>query len=256
MAEPGSCRIWSSGWRSDFDYQRSLDSNIAGSRSGLRRRRRPGQRRQMVATNTDIADRKEGEKALSASDLHFRQIVDGIPALIAVMNAAGEVEVVNRPVLEYFGKTLEELKSWANGDAVHPDDLPSLLAAWRRAVETGQPFESEHRQRRADGVYRWFHARALPMRDGWRSAVGVAKSTIRKRLSVHHAGCDAEGSQVKVSGNAARPNAAGEAVVVNRQAWIASDRIPIPFAGWPARVVSPQHIGGRPSSDSTLKIGR
>jgi signal transduction histidine kinase len=39
------------------------------------------------------------------------------------------------------------------------------MAAWRRSVETGQPFESEHRQRRADGIYRWFHARALPVRD-------------------------------------------------------------------------------------------
>ena len=40
------------------------------------------------------------------------------------MTPAGEVENVNRHVLEYFGATLEELKGWAVGDAVHPDDLP------------------------------------------------------------------------------------------------------------------------------------
>jgi PAS domain S-box-containing protein len=117
------------------------------------------------ATSTDIEDRKRGEEALRVGDLHFPQIFDGIPALIAVMNAAGEVELVNRQVLEYFGKTLEELKSWATSDAVHPDDLSSVVAAWRRSVETGHPFESEHRQRRADGAYRWFHSRALPLRD-------------------------------------------------------------------------------------------
>jgi PAS domain S-box-containing protein len=117
------------------------------------------------AINTDIEDRKRGEEALRASDLHFRQFVDGIPALVAVMNAAGEVELVNRQVLEYFGKTLEELKNWATGGAVHRDDLSGVVAAWRRSVETGHPYESEHRQRRADGVYRWFHARALPLRD-------------------------------------------------------------------------------------------
>ncbi len=99
-------------------------------------------------TNTDIEDRKRGEEALCASDLHFRQIVDGIPALIAVMNAAGELELVNRQGLEYFGKTLEELKIWATGGAVHPDDFSSVVAAWRRSVETGHPYESEHRQRR------------------------------------------------------------------------------------------------------------
>jgi PAS domain S-box-containing protein len=105
------------------------------------------------------------EVLLPAGDQHLRQIVDGIPALITVTNAAGELEFVNRQVQEYFGKTVEELKSWATGDAIHPDDLPRLVTAWRQAVETGHPFECEHRQRRADGVYRWFHGRALPMRD-------------------------------------------------------------------------------------------
>jgi PAS domain S-box-containing protein len=105
------------------------------------------------------------EKKLPASDPHFRQIVDDIPALIAVMNAAGEVELVNRQVLEYFGKTLEELKSWAASDAIHPDDRQRVIAAWQRSVETGRPYESEHRNRRADGIYRWFQARALPVRD-------------------------------------------------------------------------------------------
>jgi PAS domain S-box-containing protein len=105
------------------------------------------------------------EVLLPAGDQHLRQIVDGIPALITVTNAAGELEFVNRQVQEYFGKTVEELKSWATGDAIHPDDLPRLVTTWRQAVETGHPFECEHRQRRADGVYRWFHGRALPMRD-------------------------------------------------------------------------------------------
>jgi PAS domain S-box-containing protein len=128
----------------------------------------------LVTSDGSAEDRKRVEEMLPASDLHFRQIVDGIPvrqivddipALITIMDAAGEVELVNRQVLEYFGKTLEELKSWATSDAVHPDDRPRVIAAWRWSVETGHPYESEHRQRRADGIYRWFHARALPVRD-------------------------------------------------------------------------------------------
>jgi len=92
-------------------------------------------------------------------------MADSIPALMALMNSAGEVESVNRHVLEYFGKPFEILKDWDVADTVHPDDLPTVLAAWRRAVQTGQPHESEHRNRRADGTYRWFHIRALPVRD-------------------------------------------------------------------------------------------
>jgi PAS domain S-box-containing protein len=100
-----------------------------------------------------------------AGDVHFRQIVDRIPALIAVTTAPGEVEFVNLQALEYFGRTLEELKGWANTDAVHPADLPGVLAAWMQSVETGLAYDVELRLRRADGIYRWFHARGLPARD-------------------------------------------------------------------------------------------
>ena len=65
----------------------------------------------------------------------------------------------------YFGKTAEELKEWTSTDAVHPDDLPRVLSAWRQSIEGGQPFTDEHRQRRSDGAYRWFHVQGLPVRD-------------------------------------------------------------------------------------------
>ena len=51
---------------------------------------------------------------------HYRLIADSIPALIAFMSPAGEVESVNRHLLEYFGETLEELKTWATSEFVHP----------------------------------------------------------------------------------------------------------------------------------------
>ena len=104
---------------------------------------------------------------LSSSDreCHFRSIADSIPALIALMTPAGAVESVNRQALDYFGATLEELKGWASSDTVHPDDLPEVVAAWARSVGSGEPYDIEHRIRRADGMYRWFHVRGLPIRD-------------------------------------------------------------------------------------------
>jgi formate hydrogenlyase transcriptional activator len=116
------------------------------------------------ALQTDIEDRKRAEEALRASEQSLRLIVDSIPGLVCTMNAAGEVERLNRQVLEYFGKTPEELKNWATTDAVHPDDLPRVIAAFTHSVETGNPYDIEHRCRRADGVYRWFQVRALPVR--------------------------------------------------------------------------------------------
>src|SRR5438093_1336109 len=99
------------------------------------------------------------------SEERFRLIVDTIPGFVCTLNAAGEIELLNRQVLEYFGKTTEELKNWATSDAVHPDDLPLVIEAWQRSLNTGESYEIEFRQRRADGVYRWFQSRALPARD-------------------------------------------------------------------------------------------
>src|SRR5262249_10759063 len=67
--------------------------------------------------------------------------------------------------LEYFGRTSEELKNWALIGAVHPDDLPRVIEARKKSIEEGQIYEIEHRCRRADGVYRWFQVRGLPVRD-------------------------------------------------------------------------------------------
>src|SRR5712692_9220191 len=80
------------------------------------------------------------------NELTLREMVNGISALFAVMTPDGAVEDVNHAVLDYFGKTLEELKQWASTDAVHPDDLPGVIAVWSRSLESGQPYDIELRQ--------------------------------------------------------------------------------------------------------------
>ena len=97
-------------------------------------------------------------------ELNLRLLVDSIPAPVAVMTPSGEVETVNKSNLEYFGKTLEDLKKWGSSDAVHPDDLPQAIEIWMGAIYTGQPYDVKQRLRRFDGVYRWFEVRGFPLR--------------------------------------------------------------------------------------------
>ncbi|MEP9315904.1 PAS domain-containing protein [Pseudomonas sp. LABIM340] len=94
-----------------------------------------------------------------------QDLIDSIPALISLMTPAGELECVNRHNREYLGATFDELRRWTSSDTIHPDDLPSALAAWKHSVASGDPYNFQQRVRGADGIYRWFHVRALPHRD-------------------------------------------------------------------------------------------
>ena len=100
---------------------------------------------------TDIDERKRAEDALRESERESRLIVDSIPGLVATFTPDGEVEFVNRQILEYFGRTLEELKGWGSGDMVHPEDLPTRLDAFTHSIASGDPFEFEVR----DSPFRW-----------------------------------------------------------------------------------------------------
>ena len=112
-------------------------------------------------TNADFA----GQGAtIRASELDLRLILDTIPGFVWTMTATGEVELVNRQMLDYFGARSEELKNWSS--FLHEDDRARVIVEWTRTIETTEPYQIEHRLRRADGVYRWFQARGLALRDG------------------------------------------------------------------------------------------
>ena len=117
------------------------------------------------ALEREIVERQRASEALRARELNLRLLVDSIPAPVAVMTPAGEVDSVNQPLVEYFGKTFEDLKNWAIGDAVHPDDLRHAIEVWMEAIKTGQAYDVKERLRRFDGVYRWFEVRGFPLRD-------------------------------------------------------------------------------------------
>jgi PAS domain S-box-containing protein len=117
------------------------------------------------ALKLEVAERERAEEARRGSERESRLIVDSIPGLVALLTAAGDVEVVNRQVFEYFGQTLEELRRWGTNDTVHPEDLPHVVEVFTRAIASGSPYEIVQRFRRSDGVYRWFQNSGFPLHD-------------------------------------------------------------------------------------------
>jgi len=114
---------------------------------------------------TDVHERKTAEEKLRYGTRALASIIDTIPGIVMTATPEGDVEFVNKGALEYFGGTLEDLKRWAVNGAVYQDDLVYVVPKWRRSVETGEGYNLDHRCRRADGEYRWFHSSALPLHD-------------------------------------------------------------------------------------------
>src|SRR6266850_4200567 len=93
----------------------------------------------------------------------LRLIIDTIPTIVWRKLPDGSVDFLNRSFREYTGLSLEDGLGWGWMNAFHPDDR--LTEDWRAAWAAGKPFEKEARLRRADGQYRWFLIRAVPLRD-------------------------------------------------------------------------------------------
>src|SRR5215510_14752263 len=112
----------------------------------------------------ELAERQLAKEILREGEL-FSLIVESIPVPVAITSPTGEIEALNQPTLEYFGRTFKELKDWKSTDVVHPDDLQRTVATQIAALQTGSAYNVESHHRRADGTYRWFNVLGLPLRD-------------------------------------------------------------------------------------------
>src|SRR6266404_4311745 len=113
----------------------------------------------------EVAERRRAEEALAASEHNLRLMVDSIPGLVSLLSPAGDVECVNPQLVEYCGRTLEELRHWGTSDTFHAEDRPRVVQLFARSMASGNPYDFEARLRRFDGIYRWFQVRGLPVRD-------------------------------------------------------------------------------------------
>jgi PAS domain S-box-containing protein len=113
---------------------------------------------------------------LRAAEMSLRAITDLVPDLLWRAGATGEIDWFNRRWFEYTGCDERQAAEDMWNEALHPLDRDLARDAWTRAMGSGEPYECEHRIRDARGGYRWFLARAAPIRDdrqritGWYAA--------------------------------------------------------------------------------------
>lgn len=117
-----------------------------------------------VTTITDLSAYRGMEAALIESRHRFQQLTESLPQLVWTCLSDGRCDYLSPQWVAYTGVPEGRQLDSAWLEQVHPDDRATLTRLWTSAVERGTPFECEQRLRRFDGTYRWFMARATPMR--------------------------------------------------------------------------------------------
>jgi len=127
---------------------------------------------EFVGAVMDITGQYQAKAALEKafdevkkSEDRLRLVIDTIPSMVWSARPDGSIDFVNQPWAQYHGFSLEGLGRRGLVEVVHPEDAAETAEKWRAALATGTPAEHELRVRRADGTYRWFLSRAVPLRD-------------------------------------------------------------------------------------------
>ena len=121
-----------------------------------------------------VTGRKEADRGIAEelrrSEDRLRLIIDTIPTMAWSLRPDGAVDFVNRRWMDYTGLSLEEELAEPTRP-MHPEDRPGAMKDWLAHRSAGEAYESEMRLRRADGEYRWFLVRTVPLRDEQRNII-------------------------------------------------------------------------------------
>ncbi len=119
----------------------------------------------LVGVQTDVTQRKQFEEARRDAERRFRVMADSMPQLAWMARPTGLIFWYNQRWYEYTGTAPEQMEG-TGWQVVHdPAELPRVMAKFKDAFATEEPWEDTFPLRRHDGEMRWHLSRALPVRD-------------------------------------------------------------------------------------------
>ncbi len=123
-----------------------------------------GRPQELVGYWIEINQRKQAEERLQTSEKEFRQLAEAMPQIVWITRPDGGNIYFNQQWVSYTGLTLEESTGHGWNIPFHPDDRQRAWDAWQHAIRDNGTYTLECRLRRADGIYRWWLIRGVPVR--------------------------------------------------------------------------------------------
>ena len=113
----------------------------------------------------DVSLQVRARAAIEESEQQFRMLAESIPQLDWMAQPDGWIYWYNQRWYEYTGTTPEQMLGWGWQTVHDPAVLPEVMKRWQASIQSGEPFEMVFPLRGADGVFRPFLTRMVPVRD-------------------------------------------------------------------------------------------
>ena len=148
------------------------DGSTVWIRSNLARIEEPDGTNRFLKIVEDITEAKAAEAALAEAQAALRRrgeefytLADNIPVLAWMAYADGHVFWYTRRWYEYTGTTPDSQEGWGWESVHDPEQLPQVVERWNHSIATGEPFEMTFPLKGADGKFRPFLTKVVPIRN-------------------------------------------------------------------------------------------
>jgi PAS domain S-box-containing protein len=150
-------------WTSEYRFRRADGTWAYICDRACIARNTDGKAWRAIGAMLDMTEIVLAKKALQESETRLSTLVAMIPEIVYTATPVGSLDYVSKKFVVYTGKPDSELEGQGWTTVVHPDDQDSAVSAWMNSVQNGADYEVNCRLRRADGTYRWFQGRAVPL---------------------------------------------------------------------------------------------
>jgi len=114
---------------------------------------------------TDVTERRELEETIKKSESEFRMLAESMPQIVWITDPNGLNTYFNQQWVDYTGQSIEESYGDGWNKPFHPNDRQRAWDAWQNATKNNATYSLECRLQRADGEYKWWLVRGVPVMD-------------------------------------------------------------------------------------------